>query len=172
MPGNRAKEMSMPRWGRSAGALVIACWVSIAVSTGTRSLGAAESQDIRKNYKKYEYRIPMRDGIKLFTAVYVPKDTRRKYPIIMTRTPYSVAPYGPDKYLDEPGKQRTRYFHEGYIVVYQDVRGRYMSEGEYVNVRPYLPVKHGSHDIDETTDTYDTVDWLIKNVPQNNGRVG
>jgi putative CocE/NonD family hydrolase len=162
----------MLKWGRSVRVLVIVWWVSVALFTDSVSIGAAESQYIRQHYKKYEYQIPMRDGIRLFTAVYVPKDTHRKYPIIMTRTPYSVAPYGPDKYINEPGKQRTRYFHEGYIVIYQDVRGRYMSEGEYVNVRPYLPVKHGDLDIDETTDTYDTVDWLIKNVQQNNGRVG
>jgi uncharacterized protein len=133
---------------------------------------ADESQYIRKNYRKHEYRIAMRDGVSLFTSVYVPKDKRRKYPILLTRTPYSVAPYGPDNYIIEPGKQRTRYFHEGYIIVYQDVRGRYMSEGEFVDVRPYIPVKNGPLDIDETTDTYDTVDWLVKNVPQNNGRVG
>jgi hypothetical protein len=114
----------------------------------------------------------MRDGVKLFTAVYVPKDESHNYPIILMRTPYSVSPYGPDDYIVLPGKQRTRYFHEGYIVAYQDVRGRYMSEGEFVNVRPYIPDKKGNRDIDETTDTYDTVDWLVKNVPQNNGRVG
>jgi uncharacterized protein len=133
---------------------------------------AGESQYIREHYTKYEYRIRVRDGVKLFTSVYVPKDKSREYPIILTRTPYSVAPYGLDSYIDDPGNQRASYFHEGYIVAYQDVRGRYMSEGEYVNVRPYLETKSGERDIDETTDTYDTVDWLVKNVPNNNGRAG
>jgi len=133
---------------------------------------AGESQFIRKLYTKFEYQIPMRDGIKLFTTAYVPKDKRQKHPMILMRTPYSVAPYGTDHYIDSPDNQRARYFHEGYIVIYQDVRGRYMSEGEYINVRPYIPVKQSLRDIDETTDTYDTVDWLVKNVPRNNGRVG
>ncbi|MBZ5497005.1 MAG: CocE/NonD family hydrolase [Acidobacteriia bacterium] len=149
-----------------------ACWVALVFLTITVPAGAGESQYIRQHYTKYEYRIPMRDGVRLFTAVYVPKDKRHQYPMIMMRTPYSVAPYGLDKYIDEPGNQRSRYFHEGYILVYQDVRGRYMSEGEYVNVRPYLPTKPSNRDVDETTDTYDTVDWLVKNVPLNNGRVG
>jgi uncharacterized protein len=127
---------------------------------------------IRSHYTKFEYRIPMRDGVQLFTSVYVPKDKSQKYPIILKRTPYSVAPYGLDNYIDHTDNQHRRYFQEGYIVVSQDVRGRYMSEGEYVNVRPYLDVKRNKKDIDESTDTYDTVDWLVKNIPGNNGRVG
>ncbi|MFQ5739745.1 MAG: CocE/NonD family hydrolase [Acidobacteriota bacterium] len=133
---------------------------------------AQDSTYIREHYTKFEYRIPMRDGVKLFTSVYVPKDKSRAYPILLTRTPYSVAPYGPDEYLDAAGNQRRRYFQEGYIVAYQDVRGRYMSEGLFVNVRPYRPDKQSDRDIDETTDTYDTVEWLVKNIPGNNGRVG
>jgi hypothetical protein len=135
----------------------------------------AQQQDttyIRSHYAKYEYRIPMRDGVRLFTSVYVPKDKSQKYPIILKRTPYSVAPYGLDEYLKKPDLQHRRYFQEGYIIVSQDVRGRYMSEGEYVNVRPYIPAKKSNKDIDETTDTYDTVDWLVKNIPGNNGRAG
>ncbi len=127
---------------------------------------------IRNNYTKFEYRIPMRDGVRLFTSVYVPKDKSQKYPMLLRRTPYSAAPYGLDNYLEKPDLQRRRYFQEGYIVITQDVRGRYMSEGEYVNVRPYLTVKKSKKEIDETTDTYDTIDWLLKNIPSNNGRVG
>lgn len=148
------------------------CCISILLAAVTSSAAEGEAQYIRRNYNKSEFTIPMRDGVKLFTAVYVPKKKNQKYPILLMRTPYGVAPYGKDNYIDNPGKQRARYFREGYIMAYQDVRGRYMSEGEYVNVRPYLTVKRGPQDIDETTDTYDTVDWLIKNVPQNNGRVG
>jgi len=139
---------------------------------GCDAVAAPDSSFIREHYTKYEYRIPMRDGVKLFTIVYVPKDKTRLYPMIMTRTPYRIAPYGLDNYIQNPGKQRGRYFQEGYIVVYQDVRGRYMSEGDYVQVRPYIPNRRNPHEIDETTDTYDTVEWLINNIPGNNGRVG
>jgi len=162
----------MSRPFRAFKALAPACWIATIFLTSTVSGRAGESQYIREHYTKHEYQVAMRDGVKLFTAVYVPKDKSYNYPIILMRTPYSVSPYGPDDYIVLPGKQRTRYFHEGYIVAYQDVRGRYMSEGEFVNVRPYIPDKKGNRDIDETTDTYDTVDWLVKNVPQNNGRVG
>lgn len=136
-----------------------------------KPLAGAELKDyIRANYTKYEYQIPMRDGVKLFTAVYVPKDDAKTYPMILTRTPYSVAPYGVDKYPDalRPG---ALFVQSGYIFVQQDVRGRWMSEGEYVNVRPHNPAKKGK-EIDESSDTYDTVEWLTKNVKGNNGRVG
>jgi putative CocE/NonD family hydrolase len=121
-------------------------------------------------YTKYEYRVPMRDGIKLFTSVYVPKDDTKQYPMLMQRTPYSVGPYGIDKYKDNLGPSAF-FGKEGYIFVYQDVRGRWMSEGEFVNMRPHHP-KKGAKDTDESTDTYDTIDWLIKNVKNNNGKVG
>src|SRR5438132_6503826 len=125
---------------------------------------------IKKNYTKREVMIPMRDGVKLFACIYEPKDKKQKYPIMFDRTPYSVGPYGPDAYKNFLGPDEL-FPREGYIFVYQDVRGRYMSEGVYEDVRPYIPNKTGNQ-IDETTDTYDTVDWLIKNVANNNGRVG
>ena len=136
------------------------------------TLYAQDSTYIRGHYTKHEYMIPMRDGIRLFTAVYIPKDTAENHPIIMTRTPYSCSPYGEDRYPSNARNQRRAYFHEDYIVVYQDVRGRFMSEGGFENVRPYLEQKKSKKDIDETTDTYDTVDWLVKNIPHNNGHVG
>jgi putative CocE/NonD family hydrolase len=126
---------------------------------------------VKANYTKYEHRIPMRDGKKLFTAVYVPKDTSQKYPIMMTRTPYSVGPYGIDRYRDNLGPSHF-FAQSGYIFVYQDVRGRWMSEGTFVNMRPHNPDKKGPQDIDEASDTYDTIDWLVKHVPNNNGKVG
>ncbi len=133
---------------------------------------AGQSADFaRANYTKFEYRIPMRDGVKLFTSVYVPKDAGEKYPILLTRTPYSVAPYGPDAYKSSLGPS-DRFMRDGYIFVYQDVRGRMMSEGQFVDVRPHRPVKSGPSDIDESTDTYDTIAWLLENVPNHNGRVG
>lgn len=135
------------------------------------SIAAFAQGGLRENYNKFEYQIPMRDGVKLFTSVYVPKDVSQKYPILMQRTPYSVGPYGADAYGGMLGPTR-KYMDEGFIFVNQDVRGRFMSEGQFVDVRPQIPNKTGPKDIDESTDTYDTIDWLIKNVPNNNGRVG
>lgn len=127
--------------------------------------------DIRGSYDKFEYMIPMRDGKRLYTSVYVPKNKAGEHPIMLERTPYSAGPYGKDAF--KPGFRGSKKFVEaGYIYAFQDVRGRYMSEGEFVNVRPQLTVRRGSEDIDESTDTYDTVDYLIKNVKQNNHRVG
>jgi putative CocE/NonD family hydrolase len=124
----------------------------------------------RAHYTKYDYRIPMRDGIKLYTSVYVPKDTSQKYPILMQRTPYSVGPYGIDNYKNFVGPSDL-FTKEGFIVVYQDVRGRYLSEGTFIDVPPHK-TKLGPTESDESTDTYDTIDWLVKNIPNNNGRVG
>ena len=112
----------------------------------------------------------MRDGVKLFTSIYVPKDTSQKYPIMFDRTPYTVSPYGANDYKESLGPS-TRFAYEGYIFVYQDVRGRWMSEGDFVDMRPDIENRN-SKDIDESTDTYDTIEWLIKNIPNNNGRVG
>ncbi len=127
---------------------------------------------LREHYTKYEYRIPMRDGVKLFTAVYAPKDDSTPYPILLTRTPYSVKPYGVDLYPNAPQGPLARYAEERFIFVLQDVRGRYASEGTFVQVRPQKPVRSGPADIDESTDAYDTIDWLVRHVPNNNGRVG
>ncbi len=125
---------------------------------------------IKSHYTKSEVMIPMRDGVKLFVCIYEPKEKRQKYPIMFDRTPYSVGPYGLENFKTSLGPNEF-FAREGYIFVYGDVRGRYMSEGEFEDVRPYVPNKKPGQ-IDETTDTYDTVDWLIKNVPNNNGRVG
>ncbi|HIQ19994.1 MAG TPA: CocE/NonD family hydrolase [Planctomycetes bacterium] len=126
---------------------------------------------VKAHYTKYEYRIPMRDGTRLFTAVYVPKDRSQRYPIMLMRTPYSVRPYGVDQYPSDLGPSPL-FGREGYIFAYQDVRGRWMSEGEFVNMRPHLPVKKSPKDIDESTDTWDTIDWLTKHVRGHNGKVG
>src|SRR5205085_1153135 len=99
------------------------------------------------------------------------KDASQRYPFLLTRTPYSVAPYGVDNYRASLGPSES-FEREGFIFVYQDARGRYMSEGEFLQVRPYVPDKRGPKDVDESTDTYDTIEWLLKNVPNNNGRVG
>jgi putative CocE/NonD family hydrolase len=131
-----------------------------------------DSAWIRNNYTKLEQQIVMRDGVKLFTSIYIPNDSSEKHPILMTRTPYSCAPYGKDNYRDFWNRYLKTYFREGYIMVIQDVRGRWMSEGQFVNVRPFISDKKTKNDIDETTDTYDTIDWLVKNLKHNNGKVG
>jgi len=125
----------------------------------------------RAHYTKYDYRIPMRDGIKLFTSVYVPKDKSQVYPILMQRTPYSVAPYGVDNYRTSLGPSDL-FTKEAFIFVYQDVRGRYLSEGTFEDVPVHKTHFSGPKDADESTDTWDTIDWLVKNIPNSNGRVG
>ncbi len=126
---------------------------------------------IRESFDKEEVRIPMRDGVHLFTAVFSPKDKSRSYPILMRRTPYSVSPYGERGFPGTvgPSEALTR---GGYIFVLQDVRGAYMSEGRFVNMTPHLSEKSGQGDIDESSDTYDTIEWLLANVENHNGRVG
>ena len=113
----------------------------------------------------------MRDGKRLFTSIYVPKDTSRSYPFLMTRTPYSVAPYGVDQFRTRLGPSEA-FDRAGYIFVFQDVRGRYLSEGDFVEMRPHIDTPKRNTDVDESTDTYDTVEWLLKNVANHNGRVG
>ncbi|MBI2764088.1 MAG: CocE/NonD family hydrolase [Chloroflexi bacterium] len=127
--------------------------------------------DVRERYTKYEYRIPMRDGVRLFTSVLVPKDTSTTYPILLTRTPFGVSPYG----VDEQGAfslQSEALLRAGYIFVRQDVRGRLMSEGTFTHVTPHRPEKPTPTDVDEQSDTWDTVEWLLRHVPNHNGRVG
>lgn len=125
---------------------------------------------LRQIYDKREVMIPMRDGVRLFTAIYEPKDHSRKHPILMMRTPYSCEPYG-DKFNRDLRSASNLYVKNNYILVYQDVRGRYKSEGEFVQVRPLNPEAKTGKGIDEATDTYDTIDWLLQNT-YNNGNVG
>ncbi len=133
---------------------------------------AKDSIWVRENYYKIERYIPMRDGVKLFTSIYIPKDSSTRHPILMTRTPYSCAPYGENEFNAYWDSYQLEYFKEGYIMVTQDVRGRWMSEGQFVNIRPFNPNKKTNKDIDEASDTYDTIDWLIRNISGNNGNVG
>lgn len=141
---------------------------SLAITSG--NIGQRPTSAAADHYTKYEYMIPMRDGVSLYTAVYVPKDIKGKHPILMERTPYSAGPYGAEIYRPEP---ISGPWHDaGYIFAYQDVRGKYMSEGDFVDIRPQLPDRHGPKEIDESTDTWDTVDYLIKHVPDSDGHVG
>ena len=126
---------------------------------------------VKSNYTKHESYIAMRDGVRLFTAVYIPKDHSQTYPILLTRTPYSIGPYGSDQYRDDLGPSAA-LAREKYIIVYQDVRGRFMSEGQFEHMRPHRAAKNGPKEIDESTDTYDTIDWLLKNVPDTTAASG
>nr|WP_315212143.1 CocE/NonD family hydrolase [uncultured Flavobacterium sp.] len=126
---------------------------------------------VSENYTKKEVHIKMRDGAELFTSIYTPKDVSKKYPIIMQRTPYNSGPYGEGQLKRSISPSETM-MKEGYIVVYQDVRGRFMSDGLYDNMRGFIPNKKEKKDTDEASDTYDTIDWLVKNVANNNGNVG
>jgi putative CocE/NonD family hydrolase len=124
-----------------------------------------------QHYTKHEYHIPMRDGVRLYTQVYIPKDCGRTYPILLRRTPYSVGYYGPSYFRSRLGPNDL-YPREGFIFVEQDVRGKYQSEGEFVVMRPDKSHKRGPQDTDESSDTYDTIEWLLHNIPNHNGRVG
>ncbi|TXI89355.1 MAG: CocE/NonD family hydrolase [Burkholderiaceae bacterium] len=154
---------------------------SIAGNANSVALGIADEKDaaairaeyIRKNYTKFEYRIPVRDGKLLFTSVYVPNDASpsKSYPILLVRTPYTVAPYGAEKYKTRLGPS-AEFEKEGFIFAFQDVRGKNMSEGEFVNMRPHIDKKTSNKDVDESSDTYDSIEWMTKNIVGNNGRVG
>ena len=126
---------------------------------------------IRLRYQKSEHVIPMRDGSMLHTTIFSPKDSTRTYPILMKRTPYSCAPYGADTYPASLGPS-DHFMKAGYIFVNQDVRGRFMSEGAFVQITPHIAMKKLPTDIDESSDTYDTIAWLLKNIANHNGRVG
>ncbi|HNH21159.1 MAG TPA: CocE/NonD family hydrolase [Ferruginibacter sp.] len=132
----------------------------------------ADSLWVRENYYKIERMVPMRDGTKLFTAFYIPKDSSEKHPILFNRTPYSCSPYGEDKFSGRLlFTYWVNYLKEGYIIAIQDVRGKWMSEGEFMDIRPFNPAKKGT-ETDEASDTYDAIDWMINNIPSNNKRVG
>ncbi len=138
---------------------------------------AGEPDYVKNNFDKQETYIPMRDGKRLYTVIYSPKDHTRNYPFLMERTPYSAGPYD-SVYRRSLGPNR-RLMHDGYIFVYQDVRGRFLSEGDFQEMTPakdhttsgQAPDKDPAV-TDESTDTWDTIDWLLKNIKNNNGRVG
>ena len=150
--------------------LLVLCAVT-STTFGQRRGGGEDAAYIKANYTKFEYQIPMRDGKKMWTEVYVPNDKSKTYPFMMDRTPYSVGPYGPGNMKISLGPS-SNFVHDGYIFVYQDVRGRFMSEGIFREMTPELEQHKTNNDVDEGTDTYDTIDWLLKNIPNNNGKVG
>jgi len=132
---------------------------------------ANSPEGLKQKYDKQEVYITMRDGVRLFTSVYTPKNTSVSHPVLLTRTPYNIEPGGPANF-NFFMQLYSRYTEEEYIMVYQDVRGKYMSEGVFEDIRPVIPAKKSNTDTDETTDTWDTVDWIVKNVKNNNGKVG
>lgn len=148
-------------------------WFTIVILFGANALFGRQKDSayVRQNYTKIERYIPMRDGVKLFTAIYIPKDKNQKYPFLLNRTPYTVSPYGENNYKTSLGNFPAE-MREGFIFVYQDVRGRWMSEGDFDDIRPQIANKKSKKEIDESSDTYDTIDWLIKNIKHNNGKVG
>ncbi|WP_108868468.1 CocE/NonD family hydrolase [Aquimarina aquimarini] len=153
---------------RSVRFILLGALVFLSCNTGFPQ--ETKPYDVKEHYTKQEVDIVMRDGVKLHTTIYSPKDTTKEYPILMQRTPYSSKPYGKDEFRSKVGPNEF-LMKEGNIVVYQDVRGRWMSEGVYDNMRAYIPNKKGKQ-FDEASDTYDTIDWLVKNVANTNGRVG
>ena len=133
----------------------------------------ADSLWLRQHYVKQEVYIPMRDGVRLYTAIYTPIDTAHPHPILLMRTPYSCAPYGANDWWPALWlSYLKKHVRRDYCIVLQDVRGAFMSEGDFVNIRPFIAEKRGSKDVDEASDTYDAIDWLVKNNKGNNGRVG
>ena len=138
----------------------------------TQTAEAIDARWLKAHYTKSEYMIPMRDGVKLYTAVYTPKNKRTKHPILMQRTPYGHSPYGKKSTNIWRNKIFENYLRAEYILVFQDTRGRWMSEGDFINVPPYIEHKTGTKAIDEASDTYDTVEWLLRKIKHHNGRVG
>src|SRR6202041_1752235 len=155
---------------------MLAAQFVVAICARSQQPATPADEFVRAHYTKYEYRIPMRDDVKLFTAVYVPKapafqDDPGPYPFLMERTPYDVEPYGEDRYPAQLGPS-DEFEKSGYIFVYQDVRGRWMSEGTFVESRPHIDQKRSPQDVDDSSDMFDTVEFLLKHVPNNNGKVG
>ena len=165
---------SLPRGPQAALPLAVVTWLALAsllTSAPVSAEGTSRAERVRAQYTKQEVKIPMRDGTRLFTAIYQPDRPGKALPILLLRTPYSVGPYGADRYREWLGPNEE-FEQAGYIFVFQDVRGRYLSEGEFVNMRPHRASKSGPQDIDESTDTYDTIEWLLENLEGHNGRVG
>lgn len=141
----------------------------------TAQVSPADGDDlgVKAAYAKTEHRIPMRDGVELFTVVYTPKDRSRTYPILLERTPYWAGPYGPGSYRSPLGLAPSEAFVEsGYVFVIQELRGTYRSDGEWVDFRPPRSQVEANPPTDESTDAYDTIEWLLDNIEGHSGRVG
>jgi putative CocE/NonD family hydrolase len=152
------------------------CLFMLFLLLGTSLVAAAKINEdslyLVQHYNKAEYQIAMRDGIKLFTVVYTPRDNTVKYPILFNRTPYNVAPYGTGMDFSFRRGLFPAFLREGFIFIFQDVRGRFMSEGNFRHMPPFIDNKKSKNEVDEGSDAYDTIDWLIRNITNNNGKVG
>ncbi len=170
----RLFEFVRPAPGRIATGVFVLLGLGYPLAPLLAQTNESNTDWFAEKYTKFEYRIPMRDGTRLFTRVYVPKDDSQPWPILLTRSPYSLKPYGEENFQDltaTPNSSFATFAKDRFILVTQDVRGRYGSDGEFQHVRPFNPNK-GPKDIDENSDAYDTIDWLVKNIPNNNGKVG
>lgn len=161
--GGRTVHRSLP--------LLVLASLALAACAAPAADGDINEAWVRGHYDKTEVMIPMRDGVRLFTAIYTPKDRSLTYPVMMMRTPYSVRPYGERSFPSSLGPSPA-FARDGFIFVYQDVRGRMMSEGDFLNMTPHIEDKRGPEDVDESSDTWDTIEWVVNNVDGNNGRVG
>lgn len=164
-----------PRHALAALMIALAAAVAATVAAlppgGGRAAQELHSRFVRDSYAKQEHMVPMRDGTRLYTAVYLPRDTSRTYPVLLFRTPYSAGPYGPDAYRASLGPS-PEFDRAGYIFVFQDVRGQFRSEGQFEVIRPLAPRPLAPEATDESTDNYDAIEWILHNVPGHNGRVG
>jgi len=151
---------------------ILSFWVSIVFVFTSLQASANEEYNARAFYNKSEHTIPMRDGKKLFTAVYAPKDKTKTYPVLLYRTPYSIRAYGDDFVPLNRMAPSLDFIKDGYIFVFQDLRGTYKSEGEFKIIRPIRSDKNDPVAIDESTDNYDTIDWVLNNIKGHNGKVG
>ena len=143
----------------------------LAAPSGTRTPQQSHEDFLRETYDKTEHMVPMRDGVRLYTIVYTPKDRTREYPIMLFRTPYSIGPYEPDRFRSPLGPT-AGFDRAGYIYVFQDVRGKFRSEGEFEVIKPLSRDRPGSPETDESTDNYDAIEWALGYLPNDNGRVG
>ncbi len=154
------------------GALLLVPNGTLWSAAGSRSAAPQSHEDyLRENYVKTEHMVPMRDGVRLYTIVYAPKDETEEYPVMLFRTPYSIGPYEPDRFRSPLGPT-AQFDRDGYIFVFQDVRGKFRSEGEFEVIKPLARDRPGAPETDESTDNYDTIEWALDHLPSDNGRVG
>ena len=155
----------------SAAVLLLPASAPWSADDGTRTPQQSHEDYLPENYVKTEHMVPMRDGVRLYTIVYAPKDDTKEYPVMLFRTPYSIGPYEPDRFRSPLGPT-AEFDRDGYLFVFQDVRGKFRSEGEFEVIKPLARDRSGSGDVDESTDNYDTIEWALDYLPNDSGRVG
>ncbi len=177
LPGGRLSArvllFSLVAWGCDAPPALDAPGQAFAGRTREAPHGgdAAHLAWLEANYDKTGHMVPMRDGVELFTIVYKPREIVDPVPVMLFRTPYSIGPYEAGEYRNPLGPS-AEFDRAGYVFVFQDVRGQFMSEGDFEVIRPLAPVPKRPATADESTDNYDTIEWVLANVEGHNGRVG